>query len=295
MPEDHDAASHRITEDGAGIDINVPDEAKKDITRFIEFSNLIKNAYWGAKVNNSLTLDLFASYLKGQKILYIEAKTYCEQRLHLFMLPAIFISAASTVLSLGIQQYAFGNVLVASLTAIDSFLLAVINYMKLDAKAEAHKTSSYRFDKLQTKCEFYSGKVLFLDNVGNGDVTTKLNEFIESIEKQIDDIKDSNQFVIPEIIRYRYPNLYSANIFTEVKKVRNKEKVLRNQLLIVYNELEKKENDAELEATKKELLNRVVKIHEEYLKIDELMNKEIDVYVASMKKCRIGCFDCLKT
>jgi hypothetical protein len=290
-----DSVSQAETDvDKEDIHIPIPSDAKKDISRFSEFSRLIKDTYWGAKVNNSLTLDLFASYLKGQKILYIEAKTYCEQRLHFFMLPAIFISAASTVLSLGIQQYSFGNVLVASLTAVDSFLLAVINYMKLDAKAEAHKTSSYRFDKLQTKCEFYSGKVLFLDNTGNH-VSSKLNEFIESVEKQIDDIKDSNQFVIPETIRYRYPNLYSANIFTEVKKVRNKEKVLRNQLLMVYSELEHKQNDPELEDKKMVLMNQVVEIHEKYLEIDELMNREIDEYVASMKRRRFGCFDCLKT
>jgi hypothetical protein len=74
-------------------ELKIPEQARVDILRFKEFSNVIKDTYWGGKVNNSLTLDLFASYLKGQKILYIEAKTYCEQRLHFFMLPAIFISA----------------------------------------------------------------------------------------------------------------------------------------------------------------------------------------------------------
>lgn len=283
------------------ITIPIPEQARKDISRFKEFSSLVKDTYWGSKVNNSLTLDLFASYLKGQKILYIEAKTYCEQQLHMFMLPAIFISAVSTVLSLALKDLSFGSIVVASLTGANSFLLSVINYVKLDAKAEAHKTSSYRFDKLQTKCEFFSGKVLFLDKDKHNqdskhDVSMDLNTFIESVEKQIDDIKDSNQFVLPETIRYRYPYLYSANIFTEVKKVRNREKVLRNELLMVYSEMEKKENDADLQSRQKSLLSDVIKIHEEYLKIDDNMNTEIDKYVNSKKRrCRVGFCDCLKT
>ena len=47
---------------------------------------------------NSMALDILSVYLKGQKILYIEAKSYCEVRLNALMLPAIVISAATTVL-----------------------------------------------------------------------------------------------------------------------------------------------------------------------------------------------------
>jgi septum formation topological specificity factor MinE len=139
--------------------------------------------------------------------------------------------------------------------------------------------------------------VLFLKDNDSKDIE-KLNEFIDSIEKQIDDIKDSNQFVIPETIRYRYPQLYSAEYYSaEVKKVRNQEKVLRNRLLIVYGQLEeKKAPNEELENTKRELLEEVVRIHEKYLKIDDSMNKEIDEYITKTKRFgRGGCCNFLKT
>jgi hypothetical protein len=195
---------------------------EKDIITFRDFIQKIKDNYWGSRISNSLTLDLFAIYLNAQKILYIESKEHCENTLHWLMLPAIFITVASSVISISLKGYEFGGLIVAALTAFDTFLLSIISFTKLDAKAEAHKTSSYRFDKLQVKCQFYSGKVLLLGSV-NDDITSEVKAFVETIEKQIDDIKDSNQFVIPAIIRYRYPTIYSVNIFSEVKRIKTEE------------------------------------------------------------------------
>jgi hypothetical protein len=39
-------------------------------------------------------------------------------------------------------------------------LIAIINYLKLDASAEAHKTTAHQYDKLLTSLEFTSGEVL---------------------------------------------------------------------------------------------------------------------------------------
>ena len=38
----------------------------------------------------SAALDILAGYLKGQKIIYMESKSYVESRLYLLMLPCIF-------------------------------------------------------------------------------------------------------------------------------------------------------------------------------------------------------------
>jgi hypothetical protein len=59
--------------------------------------------------------------------------------------------------------------------------------MKLDAKAEAHKTSSYKYDKLQSECEFFSGKLLFFaskdDDIDNTNVDD-LNKMANSGKKK---------------------------------------------------------------------------------------------------------------
>jgi hypothetical protein len=199
------------------------------------------------------------------------------------MLPAIFISLAVSVASLGLKTYEYGNLILSGLSALDAFLLAIISFTKLDAKAEAHKTSSYRFDKLQTKCEFYSGKVLLLElKKDPPEVTKAVSEFIETIEKQIDDIKDSNQFVIPESIRHKFPNTYSVNIFSVVKLLRNKEKIYFNTLHTIYNKLENEKDpqqSANLHLDKESTITNMIKLYDRYANLNTFINDEVNKHI----------------
>lgn len=91
---------------------------------------------------NSIALDILCIYIKGQKTLYTEAKTYCEQQLNFLMLPAIFISSITSVLSFVFNNQFYGAIIISSLSAFNAFLLSLISYLKLDAKSQAHKTSA---------------------------------------------------------------------------------------------------------------------------------------------------------
>jgi len=89
----------------------------------------------------SSALDILASYLKGQKIIYMETRNYTISTLNKLMLPAIFITAVCSVIQSPIQDTSYGTLILSGLNAFIAFLLAVINYLKLDASAEAHKIS----------------------------------------------------------------------------------------------------------------------------------------------------------
>ena len=76
----------------------------------------------------SAALDILASYLKGQKIIYMEARSYTVSILNCLMLPSIFMSALGAILQSPLQKTANGPLILAALSAFVTFLLAIINY-----------------------------------------------------------------------------------------------------------------------------------------------------------------------
>jgi hypothetical protein len=252
---------------------------------------MIKQVYTDSEMTQSTALDILATYLKGQKILYTEAKTLVEQRLHTLMLPAILVSAVCTVLALQLQEYVYGAIIVASLNGFNSFILALISYLKLDAKAEAHKTSAYKYDKLQAFCEFKSGSILFVD-----DPTNNVAAIIKEIETHVKEIKETNQFVLPEAIRYNYEKLYNTNIFSNVKSIQNEEMILTNKLKGIINALvslhatgASQEDIQAKETEQNELIDQIIKKRDKYMDIDGKFNTEIEEQIAISKGRWLGC------
>jgi hypothetical protein len=200
---------------------------------FKDVKNIIADIYDDDTKMQSTALDIISLYLKGQKTLYTESKVYCEYYLYRLMLPTIFLSTASSVISGNASNYEYSSLIVSIMTAFNSFVLTIVTYLKLDAKAEAHKTTAYSFEKLESSCEFNSGKILLSNNVKD---VNYISDYLSNIETQIQEIKEKNQFMIPEDVRFRFKNIYSINIFAEIKKIRTDELVLINRLKVTMNE-----------------------------------------------------------
>lgn len=268
---------------------------------FTELKNRMSQTYNVEESMMSTTIDIISVYLKGQKLLYVEAKVYCEQYLYSLMIPAIFITALCSILSLILQEYAVGPMIVSSLTAINSVILSLVTYLKLDAKAEAHKTTAYSFEKLQSLCEFSSGRLLFADK------TINPCELVEKIGEEVKDIKDKNQFVLPQYIRYRFPILYSTNVFAEVKRIQNAEIILINELKTLMNDNMMIMNDLEKSgvrtspvyelnlAKQKKAFEDIIRYREKYIDIDDDFTLEIERNISEFNKRRFQCFNWLKT
>jgi hypothetical protein len=212
------------------------------------------------------------------------------------------------------SDYSYGPIIIASLNGFNAFILSLISYLKLDAKAQAHKTSAYKFDKLESLCEFNSGKFMFFPTEQK-DILDIVNE----IETGVKEIKETNQFILPESIRYEFYYTYSTNVFMMVKRIYSAEitetnnlRNCMNKLCALKSQIDLAKSNGESTDTVKKLVellyleekkkskfaDKIFECRKEYFAIDKKFNDEIEHHMKRVNQSfivRVFCCDWLKS
>ena len=137
--------------------------------------------------------------------------------------------------------------------------------------------AAQRFHNLESRIELKSGRSLFFVN------TVDIEKTLEEIEREIKEIQSSDQFIVPEAIRYRYPKIYSSNLFSLVKEIKNSEMLIINELKTavqaIYTFTEERN---ELKNKEKDYLERYRKFNNEKYEL-ELKVNILDQHLTSEK------------
>jgi len=237
----------------------------------LEFKDVeykINKYYSDLNHSYSSSLDILASYLKGHKIIYMEAKFYCETHLNLYMMPSILFSTGATVLSSLMKDYQWGSIFISALNGVIAFLLAIVNYLKLDAASEAHKISSHQYDKLQSTVEFTSGSVLLFRYNDMRKFEYELEQLQEKYEKdklkEHEIINKQKEKCVEGELNVELDNYYQkidkliADIEEKKKNIDNSKSEIENEMKQKLDDVEKK--IAEIKETNQFIIPRTIRM-----------------------------------
>jgi heme/copper-type cytochrome/quinol oxidase subunit 4 len=239
----------------------------------------------------SSEIDILTTYVRGQKNIYIQSKTYTEYILNFLFFSSIGLTSIITIITPYYCVYEWNSILVTSMNAIIILFLSLINYLKLESNSEKYLQLSIVFDTIETSLEVTNSKLIFIDN--ENDKSNVLLNKLKYFENKIIKNKNKNIILIPETIKNLFPIICNINIFSFIKKTESykkklikKVKNIKNETHLIsykikkytYNEHDTSKENSRLQylyEMKHKIIEEIVILRSIYGVIDDLFSMEI--------------------
>ena len=92
-----------ISDDESELEENYKLTGKYKKISYTQVRDSVNNLYYDESEYYSSAMDILASYVRGQKLIYMESKYYRNQQLNWLMMPAMALSSLATVSSTGVD------------------------------------------------------------------------------------------------------------------------------------------------------------------------------------------------
>lgn len=271
--------------------------------------------YFDSADNNYTNeLDILTTFLKGQKNVYIQSKNITQLKYNCIMIPTLLISCSITLFTPLMSCDKIHTWFISMLNAVIALFISINKFLKLESAVQVFFTTANHFDKLETILELTNGKLLVMND--EKERRSLVLKRINEIEEKIFELKDTNEFFIPEEVKSLFPIICHINIFSFIKKMQAHKYELIKSLQNIKNEIsyivhiwkiksnsnntnkltnfdnlehEKEKNRFEyLHKLKERIKNDIYDYRNSYSQMDEIFTKEIKQ--AENKTNKLGIF-----
>jgi hypothetical protein len=188
--------------------------------------------YYSKDNKFSSEFDILATYLKGQKNIYIQSKIVCQWKLNILTIPALILTAAVILFAPFTEHYDWGGIFISAINAVIALLLSMISYFKIESALEMYIYLTKQYEKMELSLELTSNKLLFIEDIGEQE--QMMLPKIREIENKISDIKESHlSILIPEEVKQIFPVICHINILSFIKKI----EVYKRNLIIQFKDI----------------------------------------------------------
>lgn len=180
-------------------------------------------------------IDILTTYAKGLKNIYIQSQRISQLKLNCLMIPAFILSCGITILTPFTDCENNQSKLLSVGNAIIALIITIVNYLKLETRAQNFLQLFFHYDKLETILQLTTNKLIVMDNEHDKKklVLSKINE----VEQKIYEIKDNYNVIIPNEIASLFPIASQMNIFSFIKKIHTTHNSLIHNLCDIKNEM----------------------------------------------------------